>query len=185
MPEQSRILNAPLPAGAGGWGQITENGWTGRNDPGYRKMKEFVEASLVPLATSEAVSPSDTVIFRYVVCADSTEQVDEELRRLVYRRDEGDPRVVFLLADPEEKKPPAAAPSPGEAFCAEFEDRIPPATLPEGDFGFALLRVAPQEALDRAGVEKALAAGAGPSLLGTTSFSVTVPRGDSEGTGQR
>ena len=53
MPEQSRVLNAPLDARAGGWGQITENGWSSRNGPGYRKMQALVNASIVPLATSD------------------------------------------------------------------------------------------------------------------------------------
>ena len=53
MPEQSRILNAPLCARAGGWGQITENGWSGRDDPGYQQMLALVHATIVPLATSD------------------------------------------------------------------------------------------------------------------------------------
>jgi hypothetical protein len=53
MPEQSRILNAPLCVRAGGWGQIAENGWAGRDDPGYRKMLTLVRASIVALSTSD------------------------------------------------------------------------------------------------------------------------------------
>ena len=47
MPELSRILLAPLAKDAGGWGQI-DHGWASTGEPGYRKMRELVEASLEP-----------------------------------------------------------------------------------------------------------------------------------------
>ncbi|MEI7945985.1 MAG: hypothetical protein WCJ02_04785, partial [bacterium] len=50
---ESRILKAPLAIEAGGWGQIT-NGWTSLGDSGFIEMKKFVEASLQPLAVSDA-----------------------------------------------------------------------------------------------------------------------------------
>ncbi len=46
---ESRILKAPLAKTAGGWEQIKSNGWTSTSDPGYRKMRRLVEASLAPL----------------------------------------------------------------------------------------------------------------------------------------
>ena len=45
QPDESRILCAPLDVKAGGWGQI--QGWKDRNEPGYRKMAELVEACIV------------------------------------------------------------------------------------------------------------------------------------------
>ena len=48
MPAESRILNAPLAVSAGGWGQIKEGGWRDRSDAGYRRMRQLVEAVIVP-----------------------------------------------------------------------------------------------------------------------------------------
>jgi hypothetical protein len=45
--DESRILNAPLAAAAGGWGQIA--GWKSKDDEGYRKMRALAAASLKPL----------------------------------------------------------------------------------------------------------------------------------------
>ena len=47
MPTESRILNAPLAVKAGGWGQITKNGWGSKGDPGYQEMRRLVEATIV------------------------------------------------------------------------------------------------------------------------------------------
>jgi hypothetical protein len=47
--EQSRILMAPLAKEAGGWGQITENGWKSKDDPGYKKMRDLVYAVPEPI----------------------------------------------------------------------------------------------------------------------------------------
>ena len=47
-PGESRILNAPLAADAGGWGQIEKNGWKSTADPGYQEMQRLVEATVVP-----------------------------------------------------------------------------------------------------------------------------------------
>jgi len=46
--DESRILNAPLAAEAGGWGQLAR--WTNKDDAGRVKMRELVESSLKPLA---------------------------------------------------------------------------------------------------------------------------------------
>lgn len=43
--DESRILLAPLAAQAGGWGQV--KGWDSREDPGYRTMRELVEACIL------------------------------------------------------------------------------------------------------------------------------------------
>jgi hypothetical protein len=42
LPAESRILKAPLPEAAGGWGQISENAYADTQDPRYRKMAELV-----------------------------------------------------------------------------------------------------------------------------------------------
>jgi hypothetical protein len=49
FPEESRILKAPLPEKAGGWGQIQEGAFAGTDDPAYRDMRRLVEAMIVPL----------------------------------------------------------------------------------------------------------------------------------------
>ena len=48
-PGESRILKAPLPAAAGGWGQIATNGFRGADDPGFQEMRRLVEAAITPL----------------------------------------------------------------------------------------------------------------------------------------
>jgi len=48
LPTESRILMAPLPTRAGGWGQVTKSGWAGTNDPAYRKMHALVTGSIAP-----------------------------------------------------------------------------------------------------------------------------------------
>jgi len=48
LPEESRILKAPLALTAGGWGQI-QGGWTSADEPDYRRMRQLVEASIQPL----------------------------------------------------------------------------------------------------------------------------------------
>jgi hypothetical protein len=53
LPEESRILKAPLVVEAGGWGQIA-HGWTGEKDADYREMARLVEGSLTPLAVHDA-----------------------------------------------------------------------------------------------------------------------------------
>lgn len=49
LPEESRILNAPLAIAAGGWGQLEPGGWTSRDDPEYRRMRQLVQAAIQPL----------------------------------------------------------------------------------------------------------------------------------------
>jgi len=48
MPSESRILKAPLAAGAGGWGQIDvkKGGWKSTDDAGYRSMLKLVEGAI-------------------------------------------------------------------------------------------------------------------------------------------
>ncbi len=50
--DESRILNAPLAAEAGGWGQMP--GWKSREEEGYKKMRALAEASLKPVAFKDA-----------------------------------------------------------------------------------------------------------------------------------
>ncbi len=50
LTSESRILNAPLPAAASGWGQIEQGVFTGRDDPAYLAFQTLVEKSLVPVA---------------------------------------------------------------------------------------------------------------------------------------
>jgi len=46
FPLQSRILNMPLAASAGGWGQIDK--WASKDAPGYKKMAALVAKSIPP-----------------------------------------------------------------------------------------------------------------------------------------
>ena len=43
--DESRILKAPLPVSAGGWGQIA-NGWASTDDPRYKKMLDLINAAM-------------------------------------------------------------------------------------------------------------------------------------------
>jgi hypothetical protein len=47
-PDESRLLMAPLAVKAGGWGQI-DKGWTSKSDPEYKKFRELITATIVPL----------------------------------------------------------------------------------------------------------------------------------------
>ena len=46
---ESRILNAPLPVAAGGWGQLQKGAFADRNDPAYAQFLTLVEKSITPL----------------------------------------------------------------------------------------------------------------------------------------
>lgn len=46
---ESRILMAPLPTEAGGWGQITTNAYKGTDDPAWQEMRKLAEVSVTPL----------------------------------------------------------------------------------------------------------------------------------------
>jgi hypothetical protein len=48
LPEESRILLAPLALDAGGWGQLEQGGWHSTDDPGYQQMRQLVEAAIEP-----------------------------------------------------------------------------------------------------------------------------------------
>ena len=45
VPEESRVLNAPLAVSAGGWGQIRPE-WPGTGDPGYKHMLALVRRAV-------------------------------------------------------------------------------------------------------------------------------------------
>ena len=47
-PAESRILLAPLPATAGGWGQISSGAYRDQSDPAYRDMCRLVAATITP-----------------------------------------------------------------------------------------------------------------------------------------
>jgi hypothetical protein len=49
LPEESRVLKAPLAASAGGWGQFSENGWRDTADASYVATRRLVEAAIAPL----------------------------------------------------------------------------------------------------------------------------------------
>jgi hypothetical protein len=49
LPEESRILKAPLAAEAGGWGLLPDKGWRATTDSDYLLMRKLVEASIAPL----------------------------------------------------------------------------------------------------------------------------------------
>ncbi len=47
-PTESRILMAPLPVAAGGWGQIAKGSFSGKSDPAWHEMLKLVEGSVAP-----------------------------------------------------------------------------------------------------------------------------------------
>jgi hypothetical protein len=49
LPDESRILKAPLAIEAGGWGQIEQGGWNSQDDPEYQKMRRLVHSAIQPL----------------------------------------------------------------------------------------------------------------------------------------
>ncbi len=49
LPEESRILKAPLSIEAGGWGQIKRGSWKSSDEPNYQKMRALVQAAIEPL----------------------------------------------------------------------------------------------------------------------------------------
>jgi hypothetical protein len=49
LPDESRILKAPLALAAGGWGQIERGGWTSAGDPDYETLRRLVHAAIQPL----------------------------------------------------------------------------------------------------------------------------------------
>ena len=49
LPEESRILQAPLAADAGGWGLFPETGWRDTADPRYVDMRQLMQAAISPL----------------------------------------------------------------------------------------------------------------------------------------
>jgi hypothetical protein len=49
LPEESRILKAPLSTAGGGWGLFPKTLWRDTSDPGYLRMRQLVEASIAPL----------------------------------------------------------------------------------------------------------------------------------------
>ena len=49
LPEESRILQAPLAAEAGGWGLWREGAWPSVAEPGYVRMRELVRGAIAPL----------------------------------------------------------------------------------------------------------------------------------------
>jgi hypothetical protein len=51
LPEESRVLLAPLPVAAGGWGQVSGSAgsWKSDRDPAYQKMRKLVRAAIQPL----------------------------------------------------------------------------------------------------------------------------------------
>jgi hypothetical protein len=48
LPEESRILKAPLAVTAGGWGLFPEDAWRDSKDPDYLRVRRHVEESIAP-----------------------------------------------------------------------------------------------------------------------------------------
>jgi hypothetical protein len=46
LPEESRILKAPLAERAGGWGQITKGNFSSTRDPAYRELLDLIKATI-------------------------------------------------------------------------------------------------------------------------------------------
>ncbi len=53
IPNQSRILKAPLSTDANGWGQIKQNPWPTTNDPAYKKMQKLINSAIVDIKTHD------------------------------------------------------------------------------------------------------------------------------------
>lgn len=49
LPDESRILRAPLATQAGGWGLLPQQGWTDTADPDYQRLRQLVDAAIAPL----------------------------------------------------------------------------------------------------------------------------------------
>ena len=49
LPDESRILKAPLALTAGGWGQIEHGGWKSSDEPDYQEMRRLVQAAILPI----------------------------------------------------------------------------------------------------------------------------------------
>ncbi len=49
LPDESRILKAPLALEAGGWGQIERGGWKSSDEPDYQELQRLVRAAIQPL----------------------------------------------------------------------------------------------------------------------------------------
>jgi hypothetical protein len=47
-PGESRVLMAPLPVAAGGWGQITQGAFSSTSDPDWQAMLKLVQGSVTP-----------------------------------------------------------------------------------------------------------------------------------------
>ncbi len=56
--DESRVLNAPLAAAAGGWGQIQK--WASRDDEGYKRMRSLAAAALAPLPAHDVYGTCGT-----------------------------------------------------------------------------------------------------------------------------
>ena len=50
LPEESRVLKAPLAVSGGGWGLLAEKGWPDTAHADYAHMRRLVEASIAPLS---------------------------------------------------------------------------------------------------------------------------------------
>jgi hypothetical protein len=48
-PAESRVLMAPLPLAADGWGQIAQGAFSSKSDPAWQEMLKLVEGSITPL----------------------------------------------------------------------------------------------------------------------------------------
>ena len=48
-PDESRILMAPLPETAGGWGQISKGAWSSKDDPEFKRFAGLVKATIKKL----------------------------------------------------------------------------------------------------------------------------------------
>lgn len=54
LPEESRILQAPLVADAGGRGRFAETGWRHTADPRYVALRQLVLAAIAPLPARDS-----------------------------------------------------------------------------------------------------------------------------------
>jgi len=76
---ESRILKAPLPTAAGGWGQITDHAFRDTADPDYQELCRLVAAAITPLPYRDSAGTCGRD--DHCVCGDCWVRKDLEARR--------------------------------------------------------------------------------------------------------
>jgi hypothetical protein len=133
--------------------------------------RDVERRAFVPLLEGDTAASTDRLLFRYVLCGPSRDEAKARVRRLVYHRDAGETKMLFLLPDADTSTPPDAAFAPS-SFCVEIEDRVPEGTLERpGEYGFAVL-ASSENRVTQATLSEALSTGEGAGLLAHIEFRV-------------